>query len=265
MPQSIATTSPAPENISIASLTHFPRLLDYRSKRSRRGNGTSDDRARGWGDWDPISSLECEHRSTRSSHRALLTGSGAETAREVGPPAAEAANRPVQHPGSGTSHDRSRGWGSMGPKTVLTSTQAETSSAVLLSDSLGGNAATPGRRRHAHHLLESTAESRLRFVADFGGDGRDIGVATAQKLRSNLHPPFGEIVHRWHADEVGETLRQNRARQAYVLRQFLDRPVARWVCRASETMPCRRKGRADPPATRPVPAEGPPDAGAPPR
>src|SRR5256885_13791855 len=33
------------------------------------------------------------------------------------------------------------------------------------------------------------------------------------------------------------------------------------VCHASATGPCQRRGRADPPATRPVPVAGPPDTG----
>src|SRR5262249_37169135 len=51
--------------------------------------------------------------------------------------------------------------------------------------------AAPGRGWHAHHLLEGAAEGRLGLVADLGRDGRDIGIAATQKLRSNLHPPIG--------------------------------------------------------------------------
>ena len=72
---------------------------------------------------------------------------------------------------------------------------------------------TPRRRRHADHLLERAAEGCFGPVAGFGGDGGDIGAAAAQQAGGDLHAPFGEIVHRRQADEIGEALGQHRARQ----------------------------------------------------
>src|SRR3954454_828434 len=44
----------------------------------------------------------------------------------------------------------------------------------------------PGRRRHAHHLLEGAAEGGLGLVADFGGDHRHAGMAAVELFRSHL-------------------------------------------------------------------------------
>ena len=60
--------------------------------RGRRGTGTSTIRGGGWGVWDPISSPECEHRSTRSLIAPFDGEWGGRNHKRAGPPAAEAAN-----------------------------------------------------------------------------------------------------------------------------------------------------------------------------
>ena len=71
---------------------------------------------------------------------------------------------------------------------------------------------TPIRRRDTYHFLEGSTECGLRAIADFGRNGRNVGVTTVQKSRGNLHPPFGEVLHRRHADEIAEALKHRRQR-----------------------------------------------------
>src|SRR5262249_25866815 len=87
----------------------------------------------------------------------------------------------------------------------------------------------PCRRWHADQLLECAAEGRLRLIANISGYACEICFAARQKLGGNLHPPFGEVVHRWNAYELCKAFGENRARHAGFSCQFVNGPV---TCRS---------------------------------
>ena len=90
-------------------------------------------------------------------------------------------------------------------------------------DRLGVVAPSPGARRNADEFLEGAIERGFGFVADRGGSGGDGGASSFQELGRKLETPPRKIVHRRYTDKVGETLSENRARQADVASETLER------------------------------------------
>jgi hypothetical protein len=55
--------------------------------------------------------------------------------------------------------------------------------------------------RHADHVLEGTAKSGLRFVANVFGNRSDAPDTTAEQSAGYLHPPVRKILHWRLADK----------------------------------------------------------------
>ncbi len=76
-------------------------------------------------------------------------------------------------------------------------------------------------------FLKARLKAASDLIAEFDSDGCNAGVASAQILRSNLHLPFGQIVHQWNSNDLGKAFGENRARYTGLLRQHVDHPIAR--------------------------------------
>jgi hypothetical protein len=79
-------------------------------------------------------------------------------------------------------------------------------------DCLRPVAPSPGR--YSGHPLEGARESGFRFVADIGGDARDIVAAITQPIRRQLDAPARDVVDRRPAEQRIEAFGQHRARGA---------------------------------------------------
>jgi hypothetical protein len=88
-------------------------------------------------------------------------------------------------------------------------------------------AATPRAGRHAGDLLERAAERRLGVVADLErGDG-DLPHPFREQAGRDLHAPARQVLNRGMPHEVGEAVRQDRARRADVPGEAIQGPGMR--------------------------------------
>jgi len=69
---------------------------------------------------------------------------------------------------------------------------------------LAALAASKVGRGNADPALVRAAERGLRAVANLIRDFGEAHRRAGEERRGELHAPLGEVLHRWHADEVRE-------------------------------------------------------------
>ena len=87
----------------------------------------------------------------------------------------------------------------------------------------------PGVRWRPDRSAKRTIESSLGIVANRLCHTRDRIASGCEKSGRKLHAPARQILHRRLSDEMGESLRERRAREPHRLRELIQCPVRRGI------------------------------------
>src|SRR5262245_56141852 len=107
-------------------------------------------------------------------------------------------------------------------RSVRWSPRRRTARPFLVADCGAACVLAPGRRRHAELPFERAIERGFGFVTDIFCDRRERPISLAEMLRGELEAPLREVLHRRHAEQGCETLREPGTRHPHAVGELFN-------------------------------------------